>query len=82
MNNDENTIFGTATEQQKDQQQKQTSGNNWQQVTIGGVTGILMGAAGMFAANAFAGEQSQQDDTQTRPIPTATWQPTVCAWPR
>ena len=62
MNNDENTIFGAATEQQKNQQQKQTSGNGWQQVTIGGVTGILMGAAGMFAANAFAGEQSQQDD--------------------
>jgi len=63
MNNDENTIFGTAEEQLEDKQQKQTSNKGWQQVTIGGVTGILMGAAGMYAANAFAGNEEPVGET-------------------
>ena len=58
MNSNENTVFGTAEEQPKSETKKQQAGTSgWQQVTIGGTTGILMGAAGMYAANAFAGEQ-------------------------
>ncbi len=65
MNNSENTTFGTAQEQQKKNEKHQTSMKSWQQVTIGGVTGILMGAAGMYAADAFASEQPEQDETNT-----------------
>ncbi len=62
MNSNENTIFGTIEEQPKNNQQKKSANNGWQQVTIGGVTGILMGAAGMYAANAFAGEQPAEGE--------------------
>lgn len=65
MTNNENTTFGTADVQPKNEnKQKTTASNSWQQVTIGGVTGILMGAAGMYAADAFAGEQQTADETQ------------------
>lgn len=78
MNNDENTIIGTAEEQKQEEAlkqeetKKQTIAGGWQQVTIGGVTGILMGAAGMYAANAFAGEQPQQSETSQSTNATGT----------
>lgn len=66
MANNENTTFGTADVQPKNEnKQKTAASNSWQQVTIGGVTGILMGAAGMYAADAFAGEQQTADETPT-----------------
>ncbi len=65
MNNSENTTFGTAQEQQKKNEKQQTSMKGWQQVSIGGVTGILMGAAGMYAADAFGSEQPEQEETNT-----------------
>lgn len=58
MNNDENTIFGTAAEQQENKQQKQGNASGWQQVTIGGVSGIFMGSSAMYAIDAVADEQS------------------------
>lgn len=65
MNSNENTVFGTADKQPKNETKKQQTGaSGWQQVTIGGVTGILMGAAGMYVANAFAGEQPAEADGQ------------------
>lgn len=65
MNNNESTVFGAAQEQPKNETEQKTVGNSsWKQVSIGGVTGILMGAAGMYAANAFAGEQPEETDEQ------------------
>lgn len=66
MNSNENTIYGTAQEQPESETKKQQADGNssWQQVSIAGVTGILMGAAGMYAANAFADEQSAETDGQ------------------
>lgn len=65
MNSTENTVFGSADEQPKNETKQQaSSANGWQQVTIRGVTGILMGAAGMYAVNAFAGEQPAETDGQ------------------
>lgn len=58
MNKDENTIFESATEQQENMQQKQANASGWQQVTIGGVSGILMGASAMYVIDAVADEQS------------------------
>lgn len=78
MNNNENTIIGTAEEQKQgknlmqEETKKQTIAGGWQQVTIGGVTGILMGAAGMYAANAFAGEQPQQSESSQSTNATGT----------
>ena len=60
MNTDEMTTFGTGNEVKNEQVSELTSKNGWKKVTIGGVTGILMGAAGMYAANAF-GKDSQED---------------------
>lgn len=78
MNSNESTIYGTAQEQPKNENKKQTDRNNssWKQVSIGGVTGILMGAAGMYAANAFAEEQSteanEQQDSETAEVQSHT----------
>lgn len=68
MNNEESTIYGTAEEQPKNNQQEKNGGKGWQQVTIGGVTGILMGAAATYAVNALAGEKAgnvEPDNTTT-----------------
>jgi hypothetical protein len=62
MNNEESTIYGTAEEQPKNNQQEKNAGKGWQQVTIGGVTGILMGAAATYAVNALAGETANNDE--------------------
>lgn len=66
MNSNESTIYGTAQEQPKNENKKQQTDNksSWKQVSIGGVTGILMGASGMYATNAFAGEQSTEANEQ------------------
>lgn len=66
MNSNENTIYSTAQKQPEGETKKQQADGNssWQQVSIAGVTGILMGAAGMYAANAFAGEQPAETDGQ------------------
>lgn len=61
MNTDEMTTFGTGNEVQEESKQasEQASKSEWKKVTIGGVTGILMGAAGMYAANAFGAGNSE-----------------------
>lgn len=74
MDNNESTIFDAAKQQPKNNQQKQASGRGWQQVTIGGATGILMGAAGMYAARAWAGEQTADEGIATAEAATATTQ--------
>lgn len=62
MNTEEMTTFGTDRQVKEESKQtsEQTNKNAWQKVTIGGVTGILMGAAGMYAANAFGAEGEQE----------------------
>ena len=45
-------------------EKKQQIGMNWQQVTIGGVTGILMGAGTMYAATARGKEETMVENNQ------------------
>ena len=65
MNTDEKTTFGTGNEVKVEikQSNEQTNKNGWEKVIIGGVTGILMGAAGMYAANAFGTESEENADS-------------------
>lgn len=61
MNTEETTIFGAGSQANEAVEEKQTS-NSWKRVTIGGVTGILMGAA-IYATNAFGEEAPTEDVT-------------------
>ena len=45
-------------------EKKQQNGMNWQQVTIGGVTGILMGAGTMYAATESGKEETMVENNQ------------------
>lgn len=61
MTTNDNTSFGTLNENKAAQntEKKQESGSaNWKTVTIGGATGVFLGAAAMYAADAFAGNAS------------------------
>lgn len=62
MENNETTTFGTV-EQQKAEKREQNNRSGWQAVTIGGVSGILMGAGGTYAANAFAAGEETAEET-------------------
>lgn len=61
MENNENTIL-EAAEQPKEEKKNQNS-QGWQAVAIGGVTGILIGAGGMYAADAFAAGEEPEANT-------------------
>lgn len=77
MENKETTTFGTV-EQQKAEKREQNNRNGWQTVTIGGVSGILMGAGGMYAANAFAaGEEPTEETGEEAAAASATTTPTT-----
>lgn len=77
MATNEETNFVTGNEQTKEEKKvANQNGNGWQSVTIGGVTGILMGAGAMYAAESFATkpnteevEQEQVDTTTTSTEP-------------
>ena len=45
-------------------------GETWKAVTIGGVTGILMGAGGLYAMNAFA--EGTSGNSSGKPLPTGS----------
>jgi hypothetical protein len=62
MENNETTTFGTV-KQQKAEKREQNNRSGWQTVTIGGVSGILMGAGGMYAADAFAAGEEPAEET-------------------
>lgn len=64
MATNEETSFVSGTVQTK--AEKKTVNQNlkgWQSVTIGGVTGILMGAGAMYAANAYGNETTDAEVT-------------------
>lgn len=70
MTTNDNTSFGTLNENKAAQntEKKQENGSvNWKTVTIGGATGVFLGAAAMYAADAFAGNNSEAatDATET-----------------
>lgn len=54
MKTNEETVFGTVSQTKKEEKKL---GQSWKAVSIGGVTGILMGATGMFAADTYAAER-------------------------
>lgn len=68
--NDE-TTYQTQNEDKKNGSAK----GSWQKVTIGGVTGILMGAGAMYVGNAYATEEddtSDENDSATQPTTSHT----------
>lgn len=68
--NDE-TTYQTQNEDKK----KGSTKGSWQKVTIGGVTGILMGAGAMYVGNAYATEKddtSDENDSATQPTTSHT----------
>ena len=73
MATNEETNFVTGNEQTKEEKKVANQNlNGWQSVTISGVTGILMGAGTMYAADSFAtkpnteeAEKEQVDTTTT-----------------
>lgn len=67
MTTNENTSFGTLNENKAAQNTEKKQENvNWKTVSIGGVTGVFLGAAAMYAADAFAGNNSDAaDGTET-----------------
>ena len=67
MATNEETNFVTGNIQTKEEKKKTNQNENgWQSVTVGGVTGILMGAGAMYAAEAFASSAAQEDITTDR----------------
>ena len=62
MDTNETTIYGTAN--QPKSEKKETGKKSWKAVSIGGVTGILMGGAAMYAANAAAQDGQQEEATE------------------
>lgn len=63
MATNEETNFVTGTVQTKAEKKvANQNGNGWQSVTIGGVTGILMGAGAMYAAEAFPSDATTEED--------------------
>jgi hypothetical protein len=68
MTTNDNTSFGTLNENRAAQNTEKKQENvNWKTVTIGGATGVFLGAAAMYAADAFAGNNSEAatDGTET-----------------
>ena len=63
MATNEETNFVTGNIQTKNEKKvANQNGNGWQSVTIGGVTGILMGAGAMYAAETFATNATPDED--------------------
>lgn len=68
MATNEETSFVSGTVQTKEEKKTvNQNANGWQSVTIGGVTGILMGAGAMFAANAYGNEITDAEGTESTP---------------
>lgn len=67
METNESTTFTDGNIQHSKEKNAQQKENGWQSVTIGGVTGILMGAGGMYAATASGKEESTTE--QVGPTP-------------
>lgn len=65
MATNEETNFVTGGNQTKNEKKEANqNGNGWQSVTIGGVTGILMGASAMYAAEVFANNANPDEDLE------------------
>jgi len=62
MKTNDETVYGPVS-QPKKEEKKQNQG--WQTVSMGGVTGILMGGAGMYAANAYGAQGETIEEVQT-----------------
>ena len=67
--NDE-TIY--QAQGQVEEKKTETAKGNWQKVTIGGVTGILMGAGAMYVGNAYATEDTDTLGENNPTTQTAT----------
>lgn len=62
--NETTTFAGNEIQTGDEKKNVQQNENGWQSVTIGGVTGILMGAGAMYAATAFGKEESVADQVE------------------
>lgn len=68
MRPNDDTIYQPSERQDRMEEvveNKREKNNGWQKVVIGGVTGIFMGAASMYAANAYGQESKSEDEEQT-----------------
>jgi len=65
MTTNDETVYGggAAVDETREENVSNNNGLNWQQVVIGGVAGILMGAGGMYAANAFKSQKGSDVET-------------------
>lgn len=65
MTQNDETMFSTLTSNVENRNNKpisKKSGNSaWEQVAVGGVAGILLGAGGMYAADAFANSSENEE---------------------
>lgn len=65
----------TTYQTQNEDKNKNSAKGSWQKVTIGGVTGILMGASAMYVGNASATEEADtldENDSATQPTTSHT----------
>lgn len=66
MRPNDDTIYQPSERQDsvRETTDKREKNNEWQKVVIGGVTGIFMGAASMYAANAYGQEAKSENEEQ------------------
>jgi len=65
MNTNDDTIYQPKVVEDRKKEKEEsanTTKKDWQRVVIGGVSGIFMGAAAMYATNAYAQENSESND--------------------
>ncbi len=70
ITNEETTYQGMEQEKEQKAKAEVKQGNataSWEKVSISGVTGILIGAGTMYAANAMAGEKISEDTNNAQP---------------
>lgn len=68
IGNYKQTVYNKGTENPTNMQERPTKdkpsmGKDWQRITVGGVSGILLGAGAMFAANANATENATEQES-------------------
>lgn len=69
--NETTTFVGDKMQTGDEKKNVQQNENGWQSVTIGGVTGILMGAGAMYAATAFGKEETVTDQVDPAAVDDA-----------
>ena len=74
---DETIYMGnTQNEDMNESERKSVIANVWKPITIGGFTGILLGAGALMASNASAANQGHEDTPQDEPV-ASTDEPAV-----